>query len=316
MEGSKAAHKLLAEVVEGLSQPQKRLSPKFFYDEKGSGLFDQITELDEYYLTRTELSIMAEHAAAITEALGPRCLLIEYGSGSNRKIRLLLDMLKDPAGYVPIDVSGEYLMTSAKELEQDYPDLRIMPVAADFTKDFALPEIEDSVDKQVAYFPGSTIGNFGKAEAVNLLSQMKRVTGPGGGILIGVDLHKDPEKLHAAYNDARGVTAAFNLNMLDHINRELGADFDTSQFEHRAFFNADHSRVEMHLLSKANQVVTVGNRKFSFAAGETILTEYSYKHTVEAFRTLASSAGLTQSRVWTDSDELFSLQYLTPASEN
>lgn len=297
--------------MEGLSQPQKKLSSKFFYDEKGSGLFDQITEQDEYYVTRTEILIMAEHAAAIREALGPKCLLIEYGSGSNRKIRLLLDMLKDPAGYVPIDVSGEYLMTSAKEIEQDYPNLRVMPIAADFTKDFPLPEIEG---KRVAYFPGSTIGNFAVTDAIKLLSQMKRVAGPGGGILIGVDLRKEPEKLRAAYNDARGVTAAFNLNILDHINRELGADFDTNLFEHRAFFNADQSRVEMHLLSKADQVVTVGGREFRFAAGETILTEYSYKHTVETFRALAGTAGLVQSRVWTDPDELFSVQYLTPAN--
>lgn len=301
---------MLAEVTAGLSLPQKTLPSKFFYDERGSQLFDEITGLDEYYLTRAETALMQQHGPEIARLLGPGCLLIEYGSGSSVKTRILLDHVTDPAGYMPIDISTEHLLKTAEALQADYPDLPVMPVSADFTASFELPDPPRDVRRRVVYFPGSTIGNFTKPAAASLLSQMARVSGPGGGVLVGVDLDKDPGILHAAYNDSQGVTAEFNLNILTRLNRELGAEFDLGGFAHEARYNREQSRIEMHLVSRHEQCAAINGRTFRFAQGETILTEYSHKYTAESFGKMAAEAGLRTERVWCDSRGLFSVQFL------
>jgi dimethylhistidine N-methyltransferase len=245
--------------------------------------------------------------------LGPGCALIEYGSGSSLKTRLLLDRLERPVAYVPVDISGEHLLLSARRLARAYPDLEVVPVCADFTRPFPLPPLRQEPRRRVVYFSGSTIGNFGSAEATDLLAGIARLCGPGGGLLIGVDLKKGRAVLEAAYNDRRRVTAAFNLNLLARLNRELGADFDLSRFRHRAFYNPGPGRVEMHLVSQAAQTVHVGGAAFDLAEGETICTEYSYKYGLDDFRELAARAGLTLEQVWTDEKGLFSVQYLRVA---
>lgn len=298
------------EVIEGLSAPDKTLPCKLFYDERGSGLFDQICELDEYYLTRTENALMADHAAEMAEAIGPGCLLIEYGAGSSTKIRALLDHLRDPAAFVPIDISGEHLVRAADDLKASYPGVEINPVVADFTVPFDVPAPMIKPSRSVVYFPGSTIGNFAPGDASNLLHGMAERVGPGGGLLIGVDLVKDPEILRNAYNDRAGVTAAFNLNLLVRLNREAGADFNLSCFTHRAKYNAEKNRIEMRLYSERRQSAEIAGHRFDFEIGESILTEYSHKYTVESFGKIAEEAGFRQRRVWMDEDELFSVQYL------
>lgn len=302
------ADTFLDEVRHGLAQPQKTLPSKFFYDERGSRLFDAITRLPEYYLTRTEVGIMRRYIDEMVARIGPRCLLIEYGSGSSEKTRILLDHLADPAGYVPIDISREHLLQSAEALRAAYPGLRVLPVVADYTADFALPEVEDA--RPVVYFPGSTVGNFTPEEAVDFLRHVAEVVGPGGGLLIGVDLRKDPAVIEAAYNDAQGVTAAFNKNILRHINRVLGGTFDLDGFAHRAFFNEEQGRIEMHLESLAEQHVRVGPHAVAFEPGETILTEYSYKYRLEDFAAIAARAGFAVEQVWTDDQQYFSIQGL------
>jgi L-histidine Nalpha-methyltransferase len=301
----------LADVVHGLSADSKSIPCKYLYDERGSHLFDDICELDEYYPTRTEMQIMHDHGAEMAELLGPGCLLIEYGSGSSTKTPILLDKLEDPAGYVPIEISREHLLNSAKRVQEAYPDLPVYPVCADYTQPFDLPEIEHPVNRRVVYFPGSTIGNFHPEEAKEFLEQIARVVGPGGGLLLGVDIRKSPEILEPAYNDAAGVTAAFNLNLLERINREMGADFDVSQFRHRAIFNESRSRIEMRLFSQREQTVHIGEQAFTFGAGESILTECSYKYGFDDFANLADAAGFRVDRVWTDEVPLFSVQFLT-----
>lgn len=298
-----------ADVLAGLSRPQKRLPSKYFYDAAGSQLFDRITELPEYYPTRTELGVMRAHAAAMAARCGPRCLLVELGAGSLVKVRLLLDELAAPAGYVPVDVSGEHLRSAARELAADYPGLGVHPVVADFTKPFELPPVPAA--RRVAYFPGSTIGNFDPAEADDLLGRIARLVGPGGGLLLGIDLRKDLAVLEPAYNDARGVTAAFNRNLLVRINRELGADFDPTAFRHRAFYNRDRSRIEMHLVSAAEQRVRVGGATFAFRAGESIHTENSYKYDAAEFARRAAACGLRADETWTDANGFFAVLYLT-----
>jgi len=298
------------EVIEGLSAPEKTLPCKLFYDERGSGLFDQICELDEYYLTRTENALMTDHAAEMADVIGPACHLIEYGAGSSTKIRSLLDHLHEPAAFVPIDISGEHLVRATDELKASYPEIEINPVVADFTGPFEIPVPINKPSRNVVYFPGSTIGNFTPAAASDLLKEMANRVGPGGGLLIGVDLDKDPAILHAAYNDRKGVTAAFNLNLLVRLNREAGADFSLSCFTHRANYNADKSRIEMRLYSERRQSAEIAGHRFDFEAGESILTEYSHKYTVESFGVIAGEAGFQTRRVWTDDDGLFSVQYL------
>lgn len=305
----RAHEQFRADVLAGLSRPHKRLPSKYFYDAAGSQLFDRITEVDEYYPTRTELAIMRRHAAAMAARCGPRCLLVELGAGSLVKVRLLLDELDRPAGYVPVDVSGEHLRGAANELAADYPTLAVHPVVADFTRPFELPPVPAS--RRVVYFPGSTIGNFDPAEADELLARVARLVGPGGGLLLGIDLRKDPAVLEPAYNDARGVTAAFNRNLLVRINRELGADFDPLAFRHRAFYNRERSRIEMHLVSVTEQRAHVGNATFTFRAGETIHTENSYKYDLTELARRAAACGLHADETWTDPQGYFAVLYLT-----
>lgn len=301
----------LAEVLEGLSTTVQKLLPcKYLYDERGSRLFDAICELPEYYPTRTELSIMRQHSAAMAEKLGKNCLLIEYGSGSSVKIRVLLDELDEPAAYVPLDISREHLYRCAKTIADDHPGLTVIPVCADYTTDFELPTLDGPVGKRVVYFPGSTLGNFHRDDARAFLAHIRKIVGEDGGLLIGLDLRKDPSILRAAYNDRDGVTAAFNLNLLERMNRELDADFDLNHWHHEAIFNDSESRVEMHLVSDRDQAVHLGGRTFEFKKDETIRTECSYKHTLDGFRELADEAGFTVEQVWTDPDQLFSVQYL------
>lgn len=298
------------EVITGLHHRPKWLPSKFFYDARGSKLFDAITELDVYYPTRTEVEIMATHAEAMAERIGPRALIVEFGSGSSLKTQILLDHLIDPVACVPIDISREHLLNAARELQARYPDIEILPVCADYTGAYELPTPSTLAEQVVAYYPGSTIGNFEPEAAQAFLQQIARLVGPGGGLLIGVDLRKDEPVLHAAYNDPEGVTAAFNLNVLARINRELGGTFDLDAFRHDAFFNDAASRIEMHLVSQRDQTAMVGGEAFSFAEGETIRTEYSYKYTLDAFAALAARAGFRVTDVWTDDRDWFSVQFL------
>jgi dimethylhistidine N-methyltransferase len=257
------------------------------------------------------MQIMRDHGADMAGYLGPGSLLIEYGSGSSTKTPILLDHLPDLAAYVPIDISREHLYKSAERLQESYPDLLIVPVCADYTSPFDLPKIDRPFNRTVVYFPGSTIGNFHPDEATAFLRQIAGVCGPGGGLLLGVDLRKPAHVLEAAYNDGAGVTAAFNLNLLQRINRELGANFDLDQFEHRAIYNETRSRVEMRLFSKQEQVVTIAGKQIRFGAGESLLTECSYKYGIDDFAELAAAAGFNVERVWTDENDLFSVRYLT-----
>jgi dimethylhistidine N-methyltransferase len=300
----------LRDVLRGLSRPAKELPCKYFYDEHGSALFEQICELEEYYLTRCELAILARHAPEMAAALGPRCALVEFGSGSGRKTRLLLDRVSDLAAYVPVDLNGEQLERSARQLRRRYPTLAVAPVHSDFTVPFDLPPVAATTARRVVYFSGSTIGNFGPAEAVALLAHIARLVGPGGGLLLAVDLKKDRAVLEPAYDDAKGVTAKFNLNLLARINRELGADFALDQFRHHAFYNEPEGRIEMHLISRTPQTIHLAGRPFAFAEGEGIRTEYSYKYSQNDMDRLASTAGLRRERGWADERGWFSVQYL------
>jgi L-histidine Nalpha-methyltransferase len=311
-----SARQFRAEVLRGLRAPKKQLPCKYFYDEVGSALFEQITELEEYYPTRTELGIMERHAAEMAGLLGPRCLLIEYGSGSSLKTRHLLDRLCEPAGYVPIDVSGRYLRRSARALGKEYPDIEVLPLCTDFTRPLDLPAWGKAAARRVVYFPGSTLGNFTPEAASAFLRQTAGLCGSGGGLLLGIDLRKEPRVIEAAYNDRRGVTAAFNRNILVRINRELDADFDIKQFAHLAFYNSAQGRIEMHLVSRREQIVRVGNVPFFFAAGESIHTENSYKYSLPALVDLAKAGGFAVERVWTDERQYFSVAYLRPRNSD
>jgi L-histidine N-alpha-methyltransferase len=298
----------LADALAGLRKPRKELPCKYFYDAAGSALFDAICETPEYYPTRAELAIMRAHAREMGERLGPGCQVIEFGSGSSVKTRWLLRHLPRPAAYAPVDISPEHLHRSAAALAARFPEIEVRPVAADFTRPFDVPEPTIELRRRVVYFPGSTIGNFAPREADALLRSIAAMCGPGGALLIGVDLKKDPAVLNAAYNDARGVTAEFNLNLLARMNRELGADFDLSAFRHRAFYNEADGRVEMHLVSMREQTVHLGGRPIRFAAGESIHTEISHKYDPDEFRQLASRTGFDHVALWTDPDRLFSVQ--------
>jgi len=299
---------LKEEVLKGLSCQPKAIPPKFFYDEYGSQLFDQITELPEYYPARTEIAILKEHGEEMISLLGKECLLVELGSGSSQKIRVLLDALQ-PAAYMPIDISKEHLLKSAQILATDYPDLDIHATCADYSDHFHLPYDPDDKPK-AAFFPGSSIGNFTPPDAQALLQRVAEFLGQGSTLLIGVDIKKDRQRLNAAYNDAAGVTAAFNLNLLTRINRELAADFDLSRFEHNAFYNEQQGRIEMHLVSKTPHEVQVDGQTFQFAKGESIHTENSYKYSIAQFQTLANEVGFEAEQVWTDADDLFSVHCL------
>ena len=298
------------DVVLGLRAEPKHLPCKYFYDQRGCELFDQICELDEYYLTRTELAIMEQFADEMAYVLGRNCVLIEYGSGSSVKTRILLEAMDDLGAYIPVDIARDHLQQTATRLLKRYPWLRVWPVCADFSVPFELPDSCDDSLRRVVYFPGSTIGNFERAARRDLLTSIATLCGPQGGLLIGVDLEKDEAILNAAYNDAQGVTADFNLNLLRHINRELDADFDLPEFEHRAFYNPENARVEMHLVSLSEQWVTVGEERFKFEPGESVRTEYSHKFTPQRVTALAAHAGFRLRHCWTDEDELFAVLYL------
>ncbi len=297
-----------AEVLDGLAQTPKRISPKYFYDQRGSELFEAITELPEYYPTRTELGILQNKGEAIAEFLGEECMLVELGSGSSRKIRTLLDAV-EPAAYVPLDISRDHLLSSARALAADYPELEVHAACTDYSNDFQLPELPEHLPR-VAFFPGSSIGNFEPDDASRLLTRLGRHLGEDGKLLIGVDLKKQNHILHAAYNDTRQVTAAFNLNLLERMNRELEADFDVELFEHQAYFNDDAGRIEMHLVSQVDQAVSVGGAQVDFTAGETLHTESSYKYSIEEFHALAETGGFVADQVWTDEQQLFSVHCL------
>lgn len=302
----------LADILEGLSQPQKRILSKYFYDKRGSQLFEKITRLPEYYLTRTEVALLRTHAAEFAELIGPHASLVEFGSGSSTKVRVLLDALEAPSAYIPIDISRDHLIDSAKGLAEAYPELMVVPVAADYTQPLELPEIPNEVVR-IGFFPGSTIGNFSHAEAVDFLHTVATELGTDNGLLIGVDLKKDPAILHAAYNDAAGITAKFNLNILHHINRELGADFNIDGFTHDARWQPEKGSIEMHLVSNRKQTVRIDGHVFEFAQGESIHSEDSHKYTIEEFHALAAEAGWCAYRHWTDADNLFSIHYLRVA---
>lgn len=295
-------------LVAGLRGSPKSIPCRFFYDAAGSRLFDRICELPEYYPTRTELRLLADHAAAFADLIGPGAEVVEFGAGSGMKVRLLLNALERPAIYRPIDISGEHLLTAAQALARDYADLSVRPVIADFTQPIPLPAVRPGV-RRVGFFPGSTIGNLTPAEAARFLRGAARLL-RGGGLLVGVDLVKDPDVLRRAYDDPQGITAAFNRNILERANRELGADFVPERFAHRALFDAVLGRIEMHLVSQGAQQVQVAGETVLFADGETIHTENSYKYTLEGFRAVAASAGFAPACVWVDPDRLFSLHWL------
>lgn len=300
-----------AEILAGLRAAQKRISPKYFYDQRGSQLFDEICTLPEYYPTRTELGIMERHLPEIAELVGPQAAVIEFGAGSSAKARQLLAELHDPVAYVPVEISGDYLLEQADELAREFPQLSIVPVIADFTKPFDLPPHPTTPLRNLVFFPGSTIGNFTRPEARNLLEIMRQEAKPGGALLMGVDLVKDVQIIEAAYNDARGVTAEFNRNVLLHLNAALGADFEPQRFRHEAIYDERNERIEMRLVSVVAQTVQVDGEAIRFAAGEHIVTEYSHKYSIERFWTLARQAGLEPESVWTDAAGLFSVHYLT-----
>ena len=302
---------MLSEVLGGLTQQQKQIPPKYFYDAHGCRLFEAICGLPEYYPTRTELAIMRSHAHAMADKIGSGCAVIEIGCGNSEKSRLLLKAVC-PVEFVPIDIAREQLETSCNTLAQSFPGMSIVALRADFAQRVELPLADlRQARRRILYFPGSTIGNFTPEEARAFLERWAPMLSRGGGALIGVDLKKDPELLDAAYNDAQGVTAEFNLNLLARMNRELDANFDLQKFRHRAFYHPELGRIEMHLVSLAKQRATVGGRNLVFKEGETIHTESSYKYSVSEFQELVRTAGFAPVHCWTDADNLFSVHYLT-----
>lgn len=299
------------EVIGGLTAPEKRLEPKFLYDQYGSELFEEITQLEEYYPTRTELAIMEESLDEILSFIGKDSRIIEFGSGASRKIRLLLasGMIEE---YCPIDISKSFLKESIKQLTSDYSDIKITGIVADYTTHLKLPDhLLDPSRKRTVFFPGSTIGNFDKDDALKFLTRISSVLSSQDGLLIGVDLKKSPARLHEAYNDESGVTAQFNLNILRHLNREYRAQFNLEQFEHYAYYNSSLGRIEMHLVSLLDQHVGIGDHSIHFREHESIHTENSYKYGIEEFQQLAANAGFLPMKTWTDSERLFSLHYFS-----
>lgn len=304
------ASDMKADVLAGLSKSLKTLLPKYFYDQRGSELFDRITELPEYYVARAELEVLRRIGPELAEHVGPGANVLEYGSGSSLKIRTLLDALDAPHLYVGVDISREHLLAACAELAADYPDLAVGAICADFTVPFEIPEKEFAENWRLGFFPGSTIGNFEPADACKVLQAIRAELRPNDSLLIGVDLKKDPAVLEAAYDDAQGVTAAFNLNLLTHINRQLGADIPEDGFTHLARYNPEKGRVEMHLRAARDLGFTIAGQHFSMAEGETIHTENSHKYTREEFDDLAASAGFRPHKFWTDEQELFSVRLM------
>jgi dimethylhistidine N-methyltransferase len=308
-----AARTFADDVMAGLLAEPKRLPPKYFYDQRGSRLFEEITRLAEYYPTRTETAILEANAAEIAALVPADAAMVEFGAGSSAKARILLRAAGQVSAYVPVDISSEFLSNEATRLREDLPKLRVLPVAADFTRPFELPAVLGAKPR-VGFFPGSTIGNFEPHEAHAFLRHAAALLGRGALLIIGVDLVKDPAILNAAYNDAAGVTAAFNLNLLERINRELEGEFKLENFRHRAFYNREKQRVEMHLVSLVRQKVRVMGKLVDFRRGETIHTENSYKYTVELFRSHARSAGWTPAASWLDAQGYFSVHALVAAA--
>jgi dimethylhistidine N-methyltransferase len=298
------------EVVAGLRSRPRSIAPRFFYDDAGARLFERICEQPEYYLTRAELEILQEHAPEIARLAGPGCALLEYGSGAGTKVRLLLDALDRPASYTPIDISRRQLSQVARGIQRDYPDIGVHPVCADYTRQFEVPDLPTRA-RRLAFFPGSTIGNFHPVEATSFLRRVRRVVGPDGALIMGVDRVKHPAVLHAAYNDAAGITAEFNRNALVHLNRVLDADFDPDAFRHVAFFNPGASRIEMHLESERQQWVRIAGENIAFAAGERIWTESSYKYDRNRLDALAAGAGFEIDRLFTDAADRFWVAFLS-----
>ena len=303
------AGEFASDMARALSSSPRSISPKYFYDAPGSRLFDRICELPEYYPTRTELEILRIHAGEIASQMGPQAEIVEFGAGSCAKVRLLLDAMDRPARYLPIDISGEHLAASAAQLRVQYPVLDVQPVVADYTRRLLLPAQLRGAGQRVGFFPGSTIGNFTPQEALHFLEVTGQVL-RGGALLLGADLVKDPAVLHAAYNDAEGVTADFNLNLLARANRELGTGFVLDQFAHSAFYNAPLRRIEMHLVSRCRQQVELAGLLHAFEEGETLHTENSYKFTIDGLREMAVRAGYRPGPVWTDRQRMFSLHWL------
>jgi len=301
----------LAEVLDGLNAAQKKISPKYFYDERGSRLFDEICELPEYYLTRTEIAIMRDSAHEMAEEIGPQANIVEFGIGSGLKTKLLLEALDRPASFAPVDISEKHLEETVNALADEFPEIEMLPVAADFTQPFSLPQSRVHSERNAIYFPGSTIGNFEPATALQLLQLMRRQAGNDGCLLIGIDLKKDMQVLENAYNDSQGITAEFNLNTLHHLNSAFDADFNTDEFLHRAFYNDAGGRVEMHLVSQAEQVVHIADQLIRFHAGEAVITEYSHKYRIEDFQEMCLQAGFSVERAWIDSREWFAILYCT-----
>jgi dimethylhistidine N-methyltransferase len=300
----------LEEILHGMQKVQKELPPKLFYDEHGSKLFDEICMLEEYYPTRTEKSIMLRNINEIKALVGGGALIIELGSGSSYKTRILLDNLNELAGYIPIDISREQLYETTEILQRIYTELEIIPIWADYNQKIELPEFSNKISRKLAYFPGSTIGNFYPEQAIRVLKNIAEIVGKDGGLLIGVDRVKNSEVLNLAYNDLKGVTAAFNINMLKHINRDFEANFNIDQYKHHAFFNEEHSRIEMQLVSLLDQNIQIADHEFLIKESESILTEVSYKYTLDGFSDLANKAGFRIDKSWTDENKYFSVLYL------
>ncbi len=308
-----AYESILQEVLVGLQRSEKSLPPRLLYDTRGSELFEQICKLDEYYLTRTELAIMESHSGEIAGLLGRDVLLIEYGSGSGQKTELLLEQLVEPAGYVPIDISRDALAASALRLSAQHPGLEILPVCADYTSPIELPVPSRLPARRAVYFPGSTLGNFDHEDARAFLRQVRTIAGAAGRLVIGIDLVKDPRRLERAYDDEEGISAAFALNVLSRLNRELGANFQCDRFEYYSLYNAEAARIEMYLVSQETQAVQIAGHTIAFEQGERICTEYSHKYTLEGFAELARETGWTVQATFRDVEDLFSVQVLASA---
>ena len=304
-----ATSDLLSDVIAGLSSDPRALPCKYFYDERGAALFQRICDLPEYYITRTEIDILDRHRTEIASQLGLNVELIGLGTGAGTKTRILIEALEKPAVYIPVDISQKQLRKSAALFRKIFPNLEVLPVCADYLQPVVIPSARHKAARNVVYFPGSTIGNFEPNEALDFLRRIVNVSARGGGLLIGVDLRKDQNVIEAAYNDKAGVTAQFNLNLLEHINRETGGNFDLNRWQHRAIYNSEAGRIEMYLISTSDQTVRIQDRAFHFLSGERILTEHSYKHTPDGFIALARQAGFDFVRLWTDDARLFGIFY-------
>ena len=309
VEATASADQFLLDVLDGLRSTPKRLHCKYFYDATGSRLFERICELPEYYLTRAELEIMNQSAEEMSNWMGPEIRLIEFGSGSSLKTRILLDALEEPSVYIPVDISRRHLLAASSQLAADYPGIQVLPLVADYSTPLVLPGSSTSFRRTIAYFPGSTIGNMNDAEANAFLETVRDLVGEGGALLIGMDLVKDPAILKAAYDDAAGLTAAFNLNLLERMRRELGADLEPAGFDHEVRYNSDRQRIELYLRSRQAQRIFVRGETVDFAEGELIHTEHCHKYTIRKARHLAAQSGFLLRATWLDPDGYFSVQY-------